>query len=120
MFFSSLSDTLLDISGKLEGEEYIEEAIQGIPNLWSIEELPLLFAHHFQPVPCQVTPSLFTVSVEQITSEEGDLIGDWKEPIRQMLQSRKVNIRITDKRPSTHPRARATAMRVGFAASARS
>jgi hypothetical protein len=99
--FSSLSDTLLDISGKLEGEEYIEEAILGIPNLWSLEELPLLFPYHFQPVPCQVAPSLFTVSAIQITSEEGELIGDWKWPIRRMLQCRIVNIRITDKLPSS-------------------
>ena len=98
MGFSPRSDPFLDTLGQLLGENLITGAIRGIPNLWSLEELPLLFQH--QPVPCQNIPSVFSGSPIQITSEAGMLIGDWKEPIRRMLQIRIINIRITDKRPS--------------------
>ena len=102
--FLSFSDTLLDICGKLEGESVFEAAIQGIPNLWCFEEPPL------SPTPTLVsqpalshnrnTPSV-TVTATRITSAEGILIQDWREPIRRMLQSQDVNIRITDKPPTS-------------------
>jgi hypothetical protein len=93
----SLSNTLLDVYGELEGENIVGEAIQGIPNLWCFEERPLSLA--FQPA-LPTNPSL-TVTATQITSAAGMLIRDWREPIHRMLQSRDVNIRFTDKPPSS-------------------
>ena len=91
----SLSDTLLDVCGNLVGESIVEAAINGLPNIWSFKE----------PLPTRSTnrnnPSL-TVTATQITSAEGILIRDWREPIRQILQSRDyVYVRITDKPPSS-------------------
>jgi hypothetical protein len=95
----SLSDALLDVCGNLVGESIVEAAINGIPNIWSFEEpLRRPLASHS---PNQNSPSL-TVTATQLTSAEGILIRDWREPIRQMLQSRDdVYIRITDKPPSS-------------------
>ncbi|KAH9998357.1 hypothetical protein BJV77DRAFT_749534 [Russula vinacea] len=87
-----------DVCGSLVGESIVEAAIDGIPNIWSFEE-PLR-----RPLPSRSpnrnNPSL-TVTATQITSAEGMLIRDWREPIRQMLQSRDVYVRITDKPPSS-------------------
>ena len=94
----SFSDTLLDVCGRLVGESIVEAAINGIPNIWSFEE-PLrrpLPSHS----PNRNNPSL-SVTATQITSAEGILIRDWREPIRQMLRSRDVYVRITDKPPSS-------------------
>jgi hypothetical protein len=102
VFFFTLSDTLLDVCGRLESESVVGAAIEGIPNLWCFEE-PLLsppsesqLAHS----PNLDTPSL-TVTASRITSAEGILIRDWREPIRQMVRFQNVNIRITDKPPSS-------------------
>ena len=82
--FFSLSDTLLDIRGKLEGENVVAAAIPGVPNLWCFVGLwPELV-----PAPYMTTT--------QITSAEGALIQDWRELIRQMLRSPGINIHITD------------------------
>jgi hypothetical protein len=96
--FLTLTDTLLDICGTLEGESIVGEAIQGIPNLWCFEEPPMSRQVASQPAlsPNQNGPSL-TVIATQITSADGTVILDWREPIRRMLESRYVNIRITDK-----------------------
>lgn len=94
----SFSDTLLDVCGRLVGESIVEAAINGIPNIWFFEE-PLrrpLPSHS----PNRNNPSL-SVTATQITSAEGILIRDWREPIRQMLRSRDVYVRITDKPPSS-------------------
>ena len=96
----SLSDTLIDVRGKLDGESIIGEAIRGIPNLWCFKERPLSLASQPALSPIQNSSSL-TVTASQITSAAGILIRDWREPIRQMLQSRDVNIRITDKPPDS-------------------
>ena len=102
--FFSLSDTLLDVRGRLEGESVVGAAIEGIPNLWCFEERPLSLASesprrlHFHLI--RNSPSL-TVTATQITSAAGILIRDWREPIRRMLRSPDVNIRITDKPPGT-------------------
>ena len=98
--FYSLSDTLIDTSGTLEGESIVGETIQGIPNLWCFEEPPLSLASQPALSPNRNGPSI-TVTATRITSAEGILIWDWREPIRRMLQSRDVNIRITDKPPSS-------------------
>ena len=98
---SSLSDTSLDVCGNIEGESIIELAIKGIPNLWCFEErLPAPLASRLRLSLDRNTQSLI-VTATQITSAEGILIRDWREPIRRMLQSRDVNIRITDKPPSS-------------------
>ena len=78
----SLSDTLLDFRGKLEGEGVVGAAIQGIPDLW-----------------CFVDRSGFGPGnpiTTKITTVRGVLIYDWREPIRQMLRFPGVNVHITD------------------------
>jgi hypothetical protein len=72
--FFSLSDRLLDLSGKLEGESVVGAAIQGIPNLWC-------FVNHSHWLATSPIPS-----PTQITSGAGVLVHDWREPIRQMLR----------------------------------
>ena len=100
MFILLLSDTLLDVYGMLVGESIVETAIQGVPDMWCFEE-PLSLASGSQPtlLPNQKSRSP-TATATKITSAAGKLIRDWKEPIRRMLHSRDVNIRITDKPPS--------------------
>jgi hypothetical protein len=93
----SLPDTLPDVCGRLEGESIVGAAIEGTPNLWCIEERPLSLPSHPPPSPNRSRPSeSLIVTATQITSAEGILIWDWREPIRRMLRSRDVNIRITD------------------------
>ena len=72
--FFSLSDTLLDLRGTLEGEGVVGAAIQGIPNLWCF----VIRSHELatSPIP----------SPTQITSGAGVLVHDWREPIRRMLR----------------------------------
>lgn len=93
----SLSDTSLGVCGKLEGENTIAAAIKGIANLWCFEEPPLSLASQLALSPNRNSPLIVTAT--QITSAEGKLIQDWREPIHRMLQFRDVNIRITDKPP---------------------
>jgi hypothetical protein len=88
-FFFSLSNILLDICGKLEGESIVGEAIHDIPNLWCFEEFPMCLRN---------SPPL-VVSATQISSAAGILLRDWREPIHRMLQSRRLNIRITYEPP---------------------
>jgi hypothetical protein len=97
-FFLSLSDTLLGVCGKLEGENTIAAAIKGIPNLWCFEEPPLSLTSQLALSPSSRNSPLI-VTATQITSASGKLIQDWREPIHRMLQFRDVNIRITDKPP---------------------
>ena len=101
-FLFVLSDTLPDVCGRLEGESIVGAAIEGIPNLWCFEERPLFLVSDSHPThsPNWYRPSL-TATAAQITSAEGILIRDWREPIRRMLRSRDVNIRITDKPPGS-------------------
>ena len=96
----SLSDTSLDVCGNLEGESIVEVAIKGIPNIWCFEErLPSLASQLKLSLNWNTRSP--TVTATQITSAEGIVIRDWREPIRRMLQSRDVNIRITEKPPSS-------------------
>jgi hypothetical protein len=105
MFILFLSDSSLDVYGMLVGESIVETAIQGVPDVWCFEE-PLTLASESRPAlsPNQNSPSP-AVTVTKITSAAGKLIRDWREPIRRMLHSRDVNIRITDKPPSGSARA---------------
>ena len=82
--FFSLSDTLLDLSGKLEGESVVGASIQGIPNLRCFVLRSWL--RWLSP------DTTFT----QISSAAGVLIPDWTEPIHQMLRSPGDRILITD------------------------
>lgn len=96
----SVSDTLLDVCGKLEGESIVGGAIQGIPNVWCFEEPRQSLASQSALSPSNRNNPSLTATATRITSEEGMLIPDWNEPIRRMLQSRDdINIRITDKQP---------------------
>jgi hypothetical protein len=78
--FLSLSDSLLDVRGRIEGESIVGAAIHCIPNLWCIEES---LSPTSQPAlsPDRNSPSL-TVTATQITSATGKRIQDWREPIR--------------------------------------
>ena len=78
--FFSVSDSLLDLSGKLESESVVGASIQGTPNLRCF---------------VQRWPSLDT-TFTQITSAAGVLIPNWTEPIHQMLRSPGDRILITD------------------------
>ena len=95
--FSS-SDTLLDVFGNLVGESIVGATIQGVPNLWCFEEPPPSLAS--RPAISHNRNSPPNMTAKQITSAVGVVMHDWREPIRRMLRSRDVNIRITDKPPS--------------------
>ena len=101
-FLFVLSDPFPDVCGRLEGESIVGAAIEGTPNLWCFEERPVFLVSESHPTlsPNWYRPSL-TATATQITSAKGILIRDWREPIRRMLQSRDVNIRITDKPPGS-------------------
>ena len=91
---------LSDVCGKLEGESIVGAAIQGIPNVWCFEEPRQSPASQPALSPSNRNSLSPTTTTTRITSEEGMLIPDWREPIRRMLQSRDdINIRITDKPP---------------------
>ena len=107
--FFPLSDTLLDVHGRLEGESIVGVAIHCIPDLWCIEE-SLSPASLPAPSPNRNSPSL---TVTQITSATGKRIRDWREPIRRMLRSRDVGILFTDKRPSNSSSLAASGSSVG-------
>jgi hypothetical protein len=90
--FFFLSDTLLDVRGKLEGDSVVGAAIQGIPNLWcSMEDSGLWDGPPLAASP-KKTPT-------QITSAAGVLIQDWTKPIREILRFPGGDIHITDKLP---------------------
>ena len=87
--FFSLSDTLSDLRGKLEGEGVVGAAIQGIPNLrW--------FVNRSGSGPGVEPPN---PTKKKITSAAGVLINDWREPIREILRFPGANIHFTDKPP---------------------
>ncbi len=88
-----MSDIFPDVCGKLEGESIVGEAIQDTLDLWCIEE----------PPPCPTPPPVFvrdlyspspTATAISTNSTGRVQIRDWREPIRQMLQSSNVNINI--------------------------
>ena len=72
--FFSLSDTLIDVCGTLEGESVVGAAIQGIPDLWC-------FVNCSEGLVTSPNPT-----ITKITSVAGVIVHDWREPIRQMLR----------------------------------
>ena len=94
--FYSFTDTPLDVCGRLEGEYVIGTAIESTPELWCFEE-PSLSVASQSGLSLNRNSRPLTATATQITSAEGRLIGDWTGQIRRMLQSRDVNIRITDR-----------------------
>ena len=100
--FFALSDTLLDIHGRLEGETIVGAAFQDKPNLWCYKErepLSLFRAPQLALSPDRSGPSPNVT--ETLASVSTMLQGDWKEPIRQILGPLDVNIHITTKPPSS-------------------
>ena len=103
----SLINTLSDIFGKLEGESIVGSAIKDTPNLWCFEEPPRSRSQPSQ----QLFSSQISTSSEPITlnynllpaipptpttSPTGELVGDWKEPIRRLMRSPlDMNIRVS-------------------------
>jgi hypothetical protein len=101
--FSLTPCFLLDVCGTLEGESLVGDAIQGVPDVWCFEEPPLSLVSESESY-WQQTPltdwyissvSSRNVTATRITSAEGILIRDWKEPIRRMLEVRDFNVLIT-------------------------
>ena len=94
------SDIHSDVCGKLEGESIVGEDIQDTLKLWYFEE-PSLSPTSPSPLsPIRDSPSP-TVTETPTNFTPGTPIGDWREPILQMLQlpNVNINIRITDKQP---------------------
>lgn len=97
----SLSDTLLDVCGKLEGEGIVGEAFQDTPKLWCIEEPPLCPSYTSQStlsLDRDTSPNVIGIQIPSVATM---LQGDWREPIRRMLRSLDLNICITAKPPGT-------------------
>ena len=92
---------MLDVCGKLEGENIIGSAITSTPNLWCFEE-PSLSNASLPSLPDQSSLSP-TTTATPTTSPTGALLWDWREPIIRMLGSQgvKINIRISDKPPTS-------------------
>jgi hypothetical protein len=84
---------LLDVCGKLEGESIVQASIQGAPNLWCLEEPPLLPASPQADSPSRNTPPPITTASTTDSTADGPF-QDWREPIRQGLISPHANIRI--------------------------
>src|SRR5229473_1018042 len=103
-FFRSLfsrSDTLLDVCGKLEGENIIGSDIQNTPNLWCYVEPPPSNVSGLS-LPDRSSPSPTMSAIQSpTTSPTGELMEHWREPIFQMVRSKgvKSNVRISDKSP---------------------
>ena len=94
------SDIHPDVCGKLEGESIVGEDIQDTLKLWYFEE-PSSSPTSRSPLSPILDSSSPTVTPTPTNSTPGTPVGDWREPIHQMLQLRDVNIniRITDKQP---------------------
>ncbi|KAN0105755.1 hypothetical protein V8E52_010714 [Russula decolorans] len=87
-----------DVCGKLEGERIVGKTIKDTPNLWCFRELPP--SHTSPPSPSSNRScSSPTTAATPTTCPKGLLLTDWREPIRQMLRSPDVNIRISTKPP---------------------
>lgn len=99
----SLTNTLSDIFGALEGESIIGSVIQDTPNLWCFEEPPRSYPSQ-TPLSPTLNSSSPTATATPTTSPTGDLIGDWKGPIRRMMSSKDVNIRISPDSPTNSSR----------------
>ena len=88
------SDILSDVCGKLEGESIVGADIQDAPNLWWFEEP--------SPSPTSQSPDRSKPpSTTAPTTSPTLLSGNWTDPIRRMLHSFDVNIRISARTPTT-------------------
>ena len=98
------SNILSDVCGKLEGESIVGKDIQDALKLWYFQEPSLSPTTRSPLSPIRDSPSP-TVTETPTNSAPGTPIGDWREPIHQMLQLANVNIniRITDKLASPSP-----------------
>ena len=98
------SNILSDVCGKLEGESIVGKDIQDALKLWYFQEPSLSPTTRSPLSPIRDSPSP-TLAETPTNSAPGTPIGDWREPIHQMLQLANVNIniRITDKLASPSP-----------------
>jgi hypothetical protein len=85
-FPSSLLDSLLDVCGKLEGENIVHASISGSSDHpWNLEEIP---SSPTSPPPV-VSPSpnspSNTATPSTTSSASDDSFQDWREPIRRRL-----------------------------------
>ncbi len=95
---------LSDTYGKLEGESMVAKDLEGISNLWCIEEPPLsnaswpALSHNSWPT---VTATPMTYPGTKLTMWDRP----WREPILRMLRSQglEVNLFITTTPPSSSP-----------------
>src|SRR6266446_2979701 len=91
---------LPDICGRLEGESMVAKDLEGISNLWCVEEPPLSDASW----PALSHNSSPTMTATPITSPGTKLtMWDWREPILRMLRSEglEISLRITTTPPSS-------------------
>ena len=101
VFFFAPPNILLDIWGRLEGENIVGRALTNTPNLWCFEEPPLP-NDPWPSLPGRSSPPLTPIATP-ITSPTGALLIDWREPILRMLRSQSIdiNIRISDRPPTS-------------------
>ncbi|KAI0300015.1 hypothetical protein B0F90DRAFT_571146 [Multifurca ochricompacta] len=96
-----------DVCGKLEGESVVGAAIQGKPNLWYREEPPTPTTPQPEVGPTANLASHSGLSPNTATSPTSSIAGrtfhDWKELIRQTLDSHHISIRISTKQNQTPP-----------------
>jgi len=102
-----MHDIFSDVCGKLEGESIVGEAFRDTPNLWYFEERPQLetptSTHPRTHSRNQNSSSHITAITPPGFTTGGVPIGDWREPIRRMLDrglTVDFNIYITDRPPS--------------------
>lgn len=93
-----------DIFGRLEGESVVGSIIQDTPNLWCFEEPPRSQSHTSQKsLSTTLNSSLAssTIPPTPTTSPTGELLEDWKEPIRRLTHSSlDINVRISPTFPA--------------------
>jgi len=99
--FFSLSDTLLDVHGRLEGESIVGETFRDTHNIRCYEEREPPLSVSRASLPSNRNSPSLNVTGTQIASVATILKGDWREPIHRILRSPDVNIRITAKPPGT-------------------
>ena len=99
------SNILSDVCGKLEGESIVGKDIQDALKLWYFQEPSLSPTSRSPLSPIRDSPSPTVTETPTNSTPGTPIVGDWREPIHQMLRSVNVsiNIRITDKLASPSP-----------------
>ena len=82
----SLFNMLVDIFGRLEGENIVGSVIQDTPNVWCLPE-PLWSRSAASIILGKQSSSHFTVPATPTTSQTGQLVHGWKEPIYRMTRN---------------------------------